>query len=89
QTSASQVDRRRAAQTDIDRQLSEAQNKVAASRRNTAQITQKIFAVEKDVKTRRAMLLPSNARFNEETNEQEDEQYYRQRNQQNVMTRRN
>ncbi|CAF4698855.1 unnamed protein product, partial [Rotaria magnacalcarata] len=33
------------------------------------------------------MLLPSNARFNEETNEQEDEQYYRQRNQQNVMTR--
>ncbi|CAF5148693.1 unnamed protein product, partial [Rotaria magnacalcarata] len=89
QTSASQVDRRRAAQTDIDRQLSEAQNKVAASRRNTAQITQKIFAVEKDVKTRRAMLLPSNTRFNEETNEQEDEQYYRQRNQQNVMTRRN
>jgi len=85
QNLTSQAERRRTTQADIDRRLDQAKRRVMACRANTSQIAQKIYAVDKHIKTR-SVALQSNRDFKQNTNEEEQEQSHRQQNYQYVQS---
>jgi chromosome segregation ATPase len=74
QNLATQADRRRTAQAENDRQLSQAKSRVEVVRKDTAQLAQKLYTVDKDVKKKQDELR-INTHFNQDSNEDEKHDY--------------
>jgi hypothetical protein len=74
QNLASQADRRRTAQAENDRQLSQAKSRVLVVRADTAQLARKLYEVDTNMKGKQVALRP-NTHVNQDNNEDEEHNY--------------